>query len=119
VHELRLDADTLTYARLDEPDSVIITTGPSGIADFLGDGSKLVDAEAFTTAADRVDLGDRTRGFAYVDIDGLVPLVEILAGPEAVPAEAREVLGTLDSLILQGSGEDETTTLSGFLRVTG
>ena len=119
VHELRLDADTLTYARLDDPDSVIVTTGPSGIADFLGEGSKLVDAEAFTTAADRIELGDRTRGFAYVDIDGLVPLVESLAGPEAMPAEAREVLGTLDSLILQGSGEGETTTLSGFLRVIG
>ena len=99
-------------------DSVMVTTGPTGIADFLGDGPKLVDDDAFTNAADRVELGDRTRGFAYVDIDGLVPLVESLAGPDAVPAEARDVLGTLDSLILQGSGDGETTTLSGFLRVT-
>ena len=116
LYELTAEGMTVTYARLD--DSVIVTTGPSGIADFLGDGPKLVDDGAFTSAAERVELGDRTRGFAYVDIDGLVPLIESLAGPEAVPAEAKDVLGTLDSLILQGSGAGDTTTLSGFLRVT-
>ena len=116
LHELTIEGVSLTYARVD--DSVMVTTGATGIADFLGDGPKLVDDSAFTNAADRVELGDRTRGFAYVDIDGLVPLVESLAGPEAVPAEARDVLSTLDSLILQGSGDGETTTLSGFLRVT-
>ena len=116
LHELTIEGVSLTYARVD--DSVMVTTGATGIADFLGDGPKLVDDAAFTNAADRVELGDRTRGFAYVDIDGLVPLVESLAGPEAVPAEARDVLSTLDSLILQGSGDGETTTLSGFLRVT-
>ena len=117
LYELTAEGISLTYARVD--DSVMVTTGPKGIADFLGDGPKLVDDDAFASAADRVELGDRTRGFAYVDIDGLVPLVESLAGPDAVPAEARDVLGTLDSLILQGSGDGETTTLSGFLRVTG
>jgi hypothetical protein len=116
LYELTVEGMTVTYARLD--DSVIVTTGPSGIADFLGDGPKLVDDGAFTSAAERVELGDRTRGFAYVDIDGLVPLIESLAGPEAVPAEAKDVLGVLDSLILQGSGDGDTTTLSGFLRVT-
>jgi hypothetical protein len=116
VSELRVEGVSLTYARLD--DAVIVTTGPTGIADFLGDGPKLAEAEAFTTAAARVELGERTRGFAYVDIDGLVPLVESLAGEEAVPAEARDVLTTLDSFILQGSGDGDTTTLSGFLGVT-
>ena len=115
-NELTIEGVSLTYARVD--DSVMVTTGATGIADFLGDGPKLVDDSAFTNAADRVELGDRTRGFAYLDIDGLVPLVESLAGPEAVPAEARDVLSTLDSLILQGSGDGETTTLSGFPRVT-
>jgi hypothetical protein len=117
VHELRTEGVSLTYARLND-DAVILTTGPKGIADFLGDGPRLADADGFAAAAERVDLGDRTRGFAYVDIDGLVPLVESLAGPDALPAEARDVLGTLDSFILQGSGDGPTTHLSGFLRVT-
>jgi hypothetical protein len=116
VNELQVEGVSLTYAKLD--DAVIATTGPTGIADFLGDGPKLTDAEAFMTAADRVELGDRTRGFAYIDIDGLIPLVESLAGQNAVPAEARDALGAVDSFILQASGDGETTTLSGFLRVT-
>ena len=97
---------------------VIVTTGPGGIADFLGDGPKLVDTDAFEAAAERVELGERTRGFAYVDIDGLIPLIESIAGPEALPAEARDVLQTLDSFILEGSGDGPTTELDGFVRVT-
>lgn len=116
VSELRVEGVSLTYAKLD--DAVIVTTGPTGIADFLSDGAKLADAEPFTTAADRVELGDRTRGFAYVDIDGLIPLVESLIGPNAIPAEARDVLGAVDSFILQASGDGPTATLSGFLRVS-
>lgn len=116
LHELRVEDVAVTYARLD--DRVIVTTGPTGIADFLAEGPKLAAASGFTAAAERVGLGDRTRGFAYVDIDGLIPLVESLAGPDAVPAEAREVLETLDSFILQASGDGPTTTLDGFLRVT-
>lgn len=116
LFEVTAEGVTVTYARLD--DSVIATTGPSGIADFLGDGPKLVDDDAFKSAAGRVELGDRTRGFAYVDIDGTIPFVESVAGPDAVPTEAKGVLGALDSFILQGSEDGETTTLSGFLRVT-
>ena len=117
VHELRAEGITVTYARLDD-DRVIVTTGESGIADFLSDEPKLADADGFETAAERVELGERTRGFAYVDIDGVVPLVEGLTGQEAVPDEAREVLETLDSFILLASGDGPTTRLSGFLRVT-
>jgi hypothetical protein len=116
LHELTAEGVTVTYARVD--DSVIVTTNPSGIADFLGDGPKLADDGAFTSAAEQVELGDRTRGFAYVDIDGLIPFVEGLGGVELFATEAREVLGALDSFILQANGDGDTTTLSGFLRVT-
>ena len=117
VHELRAEPITVTYARLDD-DRVIVTTGESGIADFLSDAPKLADTDGFESAAERVELGDRTRGFAYVDIDGVIPLVEGLAGQEALPDEAREVLGTLDSFIFLASGDGPTTRLSGFVRVT-
>jgi len=117
INELTVEGFTLAYEKLDDG-KVIVTTGPGGIADFLGDGPKLVDSDAFRAAAERVDLGERTRGFAYVDIDGLVPLIESIAGPEALPAEARDVLKTLDSFILEGSGDGPTTELDGFVRVT-
>jgi hypothetical protein len=83
-----------------------------------GDGDKLVDADGFQEAADAVGLEDRTRGFLYVDLDGLIPFVETLA-PEGVAQDRRETLESLDSLILEAAGDGETTTLSGFLRLTG
>lgn len=116
VYELQIEGVVVTYARVD--DSVIVTTGPTGIADFLGDGPKLRDAASFTAAAERVGLGGRTRGFAYVDLDGVIPLVESHGGTGALPAEAREVLEALDSFVLQASGDGPTAQLSGFLRVT-
>jgi hypothetical protein len=116
LNELTVEGFTLAYGRLDD-DMVIVTTAPAGVADFLGDGPKLVDSDAFRAAAEQVDLGERTRGFAYVDIDGLIPLIESIAGTDAVPAEARDVLQTLDSFILEGSGDGQTTELDGFVRV--
>ena len=118
LNEVTLEGFTLAYERLDD-DMVIVTTAPGAVADFLGDGPKLVDSVAFQAAAERVDLGERTRGFAYVDIDGLIPLIESIAGPDALPAEARDVLRTLDSFILEGSGDGPTTELDGFVRVRG
>ena len=117
INELTLEGFTLAYAKLDDG-MVIVTTGPGGITDFLGDDPKLVDSDAFEAAAERVELGERTRGFAYVDIDGLIPLIESIAGPEALPAQARDVFQTLDSFILEGSGDGPTTELDGFVRVT-
>jgi len=117
AYALQIEGVTVTYARVD--DAVVVSTGPAGIADFVGDGPKLEDSDAFTAAAERVGLEGRTRGFAYVDLDGLIPLVEGLGGADALPAEGREVLETLDSFVLQASGDGPTAQLTGFLRVTG
>lgn len=104
----------VSYARLDEG-TLMVTTGAEGIARFTGDGDKLVDTEAFTRAAETVGLEERTKGLVYVDLDGLVPLVED-AG-ESVPTEATDVLESLDAVVLEASGDGETTRVSGFLRL--
>ncbi len=109
---------SLRYGMLDE-DTVIATTSASGIDGFVGSGSKLVETEDFTTAADQVGLSDRTRGFVYVDLDGLVSLVEQVAGPDKVPAGARDAVERLDSFILQTDGDGSRTRATGFLQLTG
>jgi hypothetical protein len=106
---------TLRYARLDG-DTVIVTTGAEGIAGFTGDGAKLASSGAYRRAADEVGLGSRTGGFLYVDLDGLLPLIEQVSGQE-VPADVRAAVEGLDSLVLRSSGGGETTTLTGFLRL--
>jgi hypothetical protein len=93
---------------------------PQDVADAIellsGDGPKLVDSEGYVRAAEDVGLEGRTKGFVYVDVDGMLPLIEGLAG-EAVPAEVREGFEAVDSLVLKASGDGGTTVVSGFLRV--
>jgi Protein of unknown function (DUF3352) len=116
VHRVTVEDITLRYARLDE-DTVIVTTAAGGIHAFAAAGSKLVSSDAYLRAAEEVGLQERTSGFAYVDIDGFLPLVEVLAGQEQVPPDAREVVEALDSFILQSSADGDTTTVIGFVRL--
>lgn len=114
VRRVTLDQATVSYARL-AGDTIVVTTGAEGIRTFLADGPKLVDNDAYKRAAASVDMGERTRGFLYVDVDGLLPLAE--ASGSEVPPDAKNALGAVDAFILQGTGEGDTTQLSGFLRL--
>jgi hypothetical protein len=117
VSELRTPDVTISYARLD--DLVVVTTGGEALAELTGDGDKLADSKAFTSAAERAGLDGPTQGFLYVDVDGLIPFVEGLGGPDAVPAEVRDALTEIDAIVLQAEGDGETTLLQGFVRVPG
>ena len=94
----------------------IVTTGTEGITEFTGHGAKLASSDTYRRAADEVGLGSRTGGFLYVDLDGLLPLIEQVSGQE-VPADVRPAVEGLDSLVLRSSGGGETSTLTGFLRL--
>jgi hypothetical protein len=118
VNRLVLEDLTVVYARADS-ETLFITTSGDAIDDFLGDGPKLTDDDEFQNAAERVDLGERTNGFAYVDLDGLIPFIESVAGPDTVPTEAREVLSEIDSVILQTSADGDLARVSGFVRIPG
>jgi len=115
VRKVVTDQATVAYTRVE--DTIVVTTGADGIRTFLADGPKLVDSEAYKRAAASVDLGERTRGFLYVDVDGVLPLAE-QAGAK-VPPDAKDVVAALDSFILQSTGTGDVTTVSGFLRLNG
>ena len=115
VSKLVVEDVTIRYARLDA-DTVVVTSGEDAFALLAGDGPKLVDSDDFRRAAEDVGLEDRTKGFVYVDVDGLLPLVESLAG-ESIPADVQDGIGAIDSLVFQTSGDADTTRVSGFVRV--
>ena len=115
VSMLEVEGVTIRYARLDA-ETIVVTSGADAIGLLAGDGPKLVDSEGYLRAAEDVGLEGRTKGFVYVDVDGMLPLVESLAG-ESVPAEVREGFEAVDSLVFQASGDGDTTVVSGFLRV--
>ena len=114
VRRVTLDQVTVSYARLPD-DTIVATTGADGIRTFVADGPKLVDADAYRRAAESVGMGERTRGFLYLDVDGLLPLAEASGG--TVPQDAKDALSAVDSFVLQATGEGSTTQLSGFLRL--
>ena len=118
VRRIALGDVTVSVARLDGK-TLVVTTGADGIRSFASDGPKLVDSDAFRRAAETVDMsaGERTRGFVYVDIDGILPLVEAASGGSNVPPEAKDVLASLDAFVLQGTGAGDVTQLQGFLRL--
>jgi hypothetical protein len=115
VSKLVVDDVTISYARLDA-ETIAVTTGEDGLALLVGDGDKLVDSEGFRSAAEDVGLEDRTKGFLYVDVDGMLPMVEDLAG-ESIPPDVREGFDAVDSLVFQTSGDGDTTRVSGFVRI--
>jgi hypothetical protein len=112
----RVEAEGVALAYGEVDGTVLVTTGTGAVGAFRGDGDKLADSDAFARAAERVGLEERTTGFAYVDLDGLVPLVEGLAG-EQLPADGRDALESLDSLILQSESDGDRSRLSGFVRI--
>ena len=81
-------------------------------------GAKLVDSEGFTKAASRVSLENLTTGFVFVDLNGLIPFIEGLAGPDSVPA--RRTRGARVARLVHplGSGDGDLMQVSGFVRVT-
>jgi hypothetical protein len=116
VQIVEAEGVTVRYARID--DAVIVTTGSRGIDDFVSDDAKLTSSDAFERAAEEVGLDGRTGGFLYVDVDGALPLVDDLAGgDEPVPADARDVVESLDAFILESSADGDVTTLTGVLRL--
>ena len=115
VSSLAVEGVTIRYVRLDA-DTIVVTSGEDSLAQLAGNGAKLVDAEGFRRAAEDVGLEDRTKGFVYVDVDGMLPLIESLSG-ESIPAEVRGGFEAVDSLVFQTSGDGDTTRVSGFVRV--
>ena len=100
---------------------LFVTTGRGGIAAFRGDGAKLVDAPAFSTSTKNVGYAGSTSALVYADVDGLVPLLQGLAGLAGGTAsgldDANKALGAVDSFALNVQTEGIEAKLDGFLAV--
>ena len=114
VSRATAEGTTVRWAR-PEPGLVVVTTG-TDVAVLSQGGETLAETDAFAAAAEDAGLGERTKGFVYVDVDGLLPVVERAAGTD-VPPDLEESLGAIDSVLLQASGDGDTTRVRGFVRV--
>jgi hypothetical protein len=117
VTTIPLDDDvTIAYAQVDR--TFVLTTAVDGIRAFRASGARLVDDPGFQRLAADAGLGDTTAGFAFVDVDGLVPLLEKLAasGEDPVPADVAEALASIDGGAINATADGGTTRFEGFLR---
>ena len=114
VRRVNLDQASVSYARL-AGGVIIATTDANGIRTFVADGPKLVDSEAYKRAAGAVDMGEKTRGFLYVDVDGVLPLAEQAGG--TVRPDAKDAVTSVDSFILEATSAGDVTKVSGFVRL--
>jgi hypothetical protein len=116
-----LDADGVTVRYAETGGLVVVTTARGGIRDLVGDGPKLVDEDAFATAARDVGYDGSTSGLVYLDVDAVAPLLQGLGalapGAGEGMKQLTEALEAFDSLALNATSEGERARFEGFLRV--
>lgn len=109
---------TLYYAAVD--DHVVVTTAASAIESLVADGASLADSPAFQEAAQAAGLPDETTAILYVDVENAFGALEDAGALDGSPAENADVLanaGSLDYLLLYGTGTAGEARVDGFLGI--
>jgi Protein of unknown function (DUF3352) len=119
-----LDVKTLNFGRVTVrwagfDGRVLLTTAPTGVADYRASGDKLGDDSAFKDALGTAGAPDKTIGLTYVNLADSFELIKSyagLAGTELPPA-VRENLKPLRSFVVYGSAKGDVTKFAAFLEV--
>ena len=98
---------------------VLLTSGLNGIADFGTSGDRFPDSADFKEAKDAAGMPDSTRGFAYIDVKDVLPLLEGLAAlsGKSLPSDATENLRPLRSFLVWSEGGPDSRTYDAFLQI--
>jgi ABC-type glycerol-3-phosphate transport system substrate-binding protein len=116
VKTLNLGNFAVHYGSVDG--KVLITSGPTGIADY-GQGDHLSDSADFKEAKDAAGMPDSTGGFLYVDVKDALPLLEGLASlsGRSLPSSTTDNLRPLRSVLAWSNASGETRTFDAFLEI--
>ncbi len=98
---------------------LLITDSTTAISGLKDKGSKLADDDVFKSAADKAGMGDSTLGFVYVNLKAAIPIVENFAQLQGtqLPPETSKNLEPLQTLLLYGTRDGATSSVTGFLGV--
>jgi hypothetical protein len=99
--------------------TVLLTSGVNGIADFSGSGERLPDSTDFKEAKDAAGMPDSSGGFLYLDLKNALPLLEGFAGlsGHSLPNDVSENLRPLRSLLAWSEGSSSERTFNAFLEI--
>lgn len=98
--------------------AIVATSSARGIASFAATagGTSLATDPGFQAAAARVGYDGRTSGLVFVDVDGLIPIVSAASG--GLPdGQARDVIESIDDVIVQTQVDGRSVRFAGFVRV--
>jgi Protein of unknown function (DUF3352) len=99
--------------------TLVITSGPNGIADYGSSGNHLPDSADFKEAKDVAGMPDSTGGFVYLDLKNALPLLEGFAGltGHGLSNEASASLRPLRSFLAWSEGPSSSRTYDAFLEI--
>jgi Protein of unknown function (DUF3352) len=117
VKTLNFGPVTVRWAGFDG--RVLLTTSPTGIADYRSSGDKLGDDSAFRDALGLAGAPDKTNGLVYVNVADAVRLIENYAGlaGDKIPPDIEPNLKPLRSFVAYGSSSGDLTTFAAFLQI--
>jgi hypothetical protein len=117
VKTLNFGQVTVRWAGFDG--RVLLTTSPTGIADYRSSGDKLSDASAFKDALSGAGAPGKTNGLAYVNVADALQLIEDYAGLAGgkLPADIEPNLKPLRSFVAYGSSSGDRSTFAAFLQI--
>jgi hypothetical protein len=98
---------------------VVVTTGPSPVAELRSSGTKLPDSEAYKDAVQAAGMPDETAGLLWIDLGKAVPMILGFAdaSDEPVPPDVRANLEPLKSFLVWGDSDGRTSSFSAFLQI--
>jgi hypothetical protein len=91
--------------------AVLISTSPAAAGGFAASGPKLTGTARFEAAAKDVGLGQKTSGFAYVDVHAIGPLLEAALGSLGGTGSTSglDSLSALDTFVASSTADGRTT----------
>jgi uncharacterized protein DUF3352 len=98
---------------------VLLTTGPTGIADYRAGGDKLADDPDYKDALATTGVPDKTGGLVYLNLHDGLQLIQNYLGlsGENLPADLRANLKPLRALVAYSTKNGDLTKLAAFLEL--
>jgi hypothetical protein len=119
-----LDVKTLNFGRVTVrwagfDGRVLLTTAPTGIADYRASGDKLGDDPTFRDALDAAGAPDKTLGLIYLNLADGLRLAESYLGLSGgkLPPDIRANTKPLRSFVAYGTSSGGSTKLAAFLEI--
>jgi Protein of unknown function (DUF3352) len=117
VKSVGLSRVTVHWAGLDG--RVLLTTGPTGIADYRAGGEKLGESPGYKDALEAAGAPEKTSGLAYLDLDDGLQLIQnsLAASGGQTPPDLAANLKPLRSFVAYATANGALAKAAAFLEI--